>query len=84
MTLILGLIGCAGSSPIVMPELGPAFSDNERDPTGTQARLDEFERICVKPHQERPPRRSEAPAWCAWTMQADKVIRANNAKVRGE
>lgn len=65
-----------------MPELGPPFRDLERDPTGTEARLDEFEEICVKPHHETPPRRSEAPAVCAWIMQADKVIRANNAKVR--
>ena len=66
----------------MIPDIGPAWIDVERDPVGSLRRMDEFDRICVDPLKETPPRPSEAPAWCAWTPEADKVIRANNVKAR--
>lgn len=81
MTLLVGWIGCAGNGHVI-PEIGPAFGDWERDPIGSDRRADEFEAVCVAPATRIPPEVTIAPNWCAWTMQADQVIRANNAKAR--
>lgn len=77
--LLLGTSGC-GKTYLVIPEYGTAFVD-QRDTEGSATRLDEFYWVCIKPGKLDPPELSKAPLWCAWTMEADKVIRANNAKV---
>ena len=79
--LILGTSGC-GKSYLIIPEIGPAFVDPKRDPDGSDTRLDEFYVVCIAPGKAVPPLPSLAPHWCAWTMQADKIIRANNEKAR--
>jgi len=54
----------------------------ERDLAGSRKRLAEFDVVCVAPTRKDPPEPPMAPAWCAWTMHADKVIRANNVEAR--
>lgn len=81
-TLALGWLGCA-NSPVGIPDLGAPFVDMERDEAGTDQRLAEFEVVCVAPTRKDPPEPAMAPAWCAWTQQADRTIRANNAKAGG-
>lgn len=78
-TLLAGSLGCANDCPR-KPDLGPAFVDIKRDLEGTRARLNEFDVVCVQPTKLPKPQPPLAPSWCAWTMQADSVIRANNAK----
>jgi len=43
----------------------------------TQERLDEFKGLCVRDPESDPP--VETPRICRWIMEADRVIRANNA-----
>jgi len=81
LILALGATGCMTSSKRI-PELGPAFVDKARDEAGSIQRLSEFDVVCVAPGRKDPPEPPMAPGWCAWTMQADKVIRANNVKAR--
>ena len=81
LMLALGAIGCMGSSTRI-PEIGPAFVDKVRDEAGSRQRLAEFDVVCVAPGRKDPPEPPMAPAWCAWTMQADKSVRANNVKAR--
>ncbi len=78
--LAVFLIGCTTSCPKI--NLGPAFVDKERDPHGSAKRLAEFDVVCVAPTRKDPPELALAPAWCAWTQQSHKVIRANNALAR--
>ena len=84
VTLLAGLIGCTAKTILIEPKLGPAFVDQVRDAAGSTARLAEFDAVCVDPTREDPPRPALLPAWCAWTMQADAVIRANNVLRRDE
>jgi hypothetical protein len=78
VTLAAGLTSCT-KTVLIEPYLGPAFHDRERDEAASKKRLAEFDRMCVFPTRQDPPRPALLPVWCAWTMQADKVIRANNA-----
>ena len=77
--LALGAMAC--TTPPTETKLGPAFHDLERDPIGSAKRLAEFDVVCVKPIRKKPPEVVTAPSWCAWTMDADRSIRANNALV---
>jgi len=77
--LLAGLLGC-GLKYVVIPDMGPPFVDQENDAEGSAKRLAEFDVVCVNPGREDPPKAPMAPAWCAWTMDADKTIRVNNAK----
>lgn len=79
--LLVFSVACANTFRVI-PELGPAFADRERDPEGSEQRAAEYDRVCVAPSRQNPPRISMAPMWCIWTIEADKVIRANNAKRR--
>jgi hypothetical protein len=78
VTLAAGLTSCT-KTILIEPYLGAQFFDRERDLAGSEKRLAEFDRVCVAPTRETPPRPALLPLWCAWTMEADKVIRANNA-----
>ncbi len=77
--LALGATACI-TTP-TKTKLGPPFHDLERDPIGSEKRLAEFDEVCVKPTRLNPPQVVIAPSWCAWTMDADRSIRANNALV---
>jgi len=77
--LLAGLPAC-GLKYVVIPDLGAAFVDMENDAEGSTKRLTEFDVVCVAPTREEPPKLAMAPAWCAWTMSADKTIRVNNRK----
>lgn len=80
--LLVFSLACGGTYRGGIPKLGPAFADRERDPEGSEMRAAEYDRVCVAPSRHNPPRISMAPMWCVWTIEADKVIRANNAKRR--
>ena len=55
--------------------------DQLRDFDGSVTRLNEFEAVCVRPLHQTPS--GPVPgALCAWMMQVDAVVRANNAKAR--
>lgn len=79
LMLAVGAIAC--TTPTTKINLGPEFFDKARDLAGSQKRLAEFDVVCVAPTRLKPPKVAMAPAWCAWTMDADRVIRANNALV---
>jgi hypothetical protein len=76
-TLLAGPIACATICPTT-PKLGPPFIDKELDPAGSAQRHAEFDAVCSEP--QRKGKAPLLPGWCAWTPQADQVIRANNAK----
>ena len=76
--LLVGLTSCTNVT-LVEPYLGAPFYDRKRDLAASEKRLAEFDEACVNPKRETPPRPVMSPVWCAWTMEADKVIRANNA-----
>jgi len=83
LMLALGLIGTSAcSTPTTKPKLGPEFIDKVRDLEGSVKRNAEYFVVCTAPQRKDPPEPPLAPAWCAWTMQANKSIRANNAIAR--
>jgi hypothetical protein len=79
--LVTGL-GCAAKSYVVIPTIGPELADPKRDFEGSRKRLDQFELVCINPPFRTPPLPEHPTALCAWMMQADQVIRANNEKAR--
>ncbi len=79
--LLVVALACGVKSYVVVPELGPPLEDVKRDLEGSQKRLEQFEDVCVRPLRRNPPALPPS-ALCAWIMQADQVIRANNWKAR--